>query len=68
MSHFAAGSKKASAPKLQVEKNYSAEEIDEMAMQLLPGDILSGLVDSNWKTRLAAVEQLMEVMKFIYLL
>ncbi|XP_034182971.1 msps cytoskeleton-associated protein 5 isoform X1 [Osmia lignaria lignaria] len=58
-----AGSKKASAPKLQVEKNYSAEEIDEMAMQLLPGDILSGLVDSNWKTRLTAVEQLMEFVK-----
>lgn len=32
-----------------------------MAIQMLPGDILTGLVDSNWKTRLAAVEQLLEV-------
>ncbi|XP_076386663.1 msps cytoskeleton-associated protein 5 isoform X2 [Megachile rotundata] len=58
-----AASKKSSATKLQVEKNYSIEEIDEMAMQLLPGDILSGLVDSNWKTRLAVVEQLLEFVK-----
>lgn len=34
-----------------------------MAIQMLPADILSGLVDSNWKTRLAAVEQLLEVIE-----
>ncbi|KOC71291.1 Cytoskeleton-associated protein 5 [Habropoda laboriosa] len=56
-------SKKSSSTKLQTEKNYSVEEIEEMAMQLLPSDILSGLADSNWKARLAAVEQLLEVIK-----
>ncbi|XP_076762978.1 msps cytoskeleton-associated protein 5 [Xylocopa sonorina] len=57
-----AGSKKSST-KVQTEKNYSAEEVEEMALQFLPSDILSGLVDSNWKTRLAAVEQLLEFVK-----
>ncbi|OAD59416.1 Cytoskeleton-associated protein 5 [Eufriesea mexicana] len=56
-------SKKPSTTKLQTEKNYSIEEIEEMAIQMLPGDILTGLVDSNWKTRLAAVEQLLEFVK-----
>ncbi|XP_076289585.1 msps cytoskeleton-associated protein 5 isoform X1 [Lasioglossum baleicum] len=56
-------SKKSSATKVQTEKNYSAEEIDEMAVQYLPGDILPGLVDTNWKTRLSAVEQLLENVK-----
>lgn len=46
----------------QAEKNYSIEEIEEIAGQILSTDILSGLVDSNWKTRLSAVEQLLEVM------
>ncbi|CAK9821655.1 Protein mini spindles [Anthophora retusa] len=56
-------SKKSASAKLQTEKNYSIEEIEEMAMQLLPGDILSGLADSNWKARLAATEQLSEFIK-----
>ncbi|KAK1119716.1 hypothetical protein K0M31_013134 [Melipona bicolor] len=60
-----AGSKKSTSTKIQAEKNYSIEEIEEMAIQMLPNDILSGLVDSNWKTRLAAVEQLLEFVKQI---
>ncbi|XP_033322448.2 msps cytoskeleton-associated protein 5 isoform X2 [Megalopta genalis] len=56
-------SKKLSTAKTQTEKNYSAEEIDEMAIQYLAADILSGLVDTNWKTRLSAVEQLLEFVK-----
>ncbi|XP_014206626.1 protein mini spindles isoform X2 [Copidosoma floridanum] len=43
-----------------VEKNLSNEEVDEMAAELLPAEVLSGLVDANWKTRLVAVEQLNE--------
>ncbi|CAK9799265.1 Protein mini spindles [Anthophora plagiata] len=56
-------SKKSASAKLQTEKNYSIEEIEEMAVQLFPGDIISGLADSNWKARLAAVEQLSEFVK-----
>ncbi|OXU27451.1 hypothetical protein TSAR_002490 [Trichomalopsis sarcophagae] len=54
---------KKSAPKPQVEKNLSNEEIDEMASETLPKEVLSGLVDTNWKNRLAAVEQLTEHVK-----
>lgn len=50
---------------VQMERNYSPEEIDEMAMQLLPVEVITGLVDSNWKTRLAAVTQLLETIKMM---
>lgn len=54
----------ASAKKaIQIEKNYSPEEIEEMATELLPAEIITGLVDSNWKTRLAAVTQLSDSIK-----
>lgn len=53
------------AKKKQVEKNLSNEEVDEMAAEMLPSDILSGLVDTNWKSRLAAVEQLANVMQLL---
>ncbi|XP_053980065.1 protein mini spindles [Hylaeus volcanicus] len=56
-------SKKPSTTKTQAEKNYSAEEIEEMAADCLPPDIISGLVDSSWKNRLSAVEQLLEFVK-----
>ncbi|XP_032674241.1 protein mini spindles isoform X2 [Odontomachus brunneus] len=49
--------------KQPTERNYSPEEIDEMAAQLLPAEVISGLVDSNWKTRLAAITQLLDVVK-----
>lgn len=60
----AANATKKSAPKLQIEKNLSSEEVDEIASQILPNDVISGLVDSNWKTRLSAVEQLTDVIIF----
>lgn len=34
----------------------SPEEIEERASEFLPSDILPSLADSNWKTRLQAVE------------
>ena len=58
-----ASSKKSSAPKVQIERNLSSEEVDEMAAQIFPSDIMSGLIDANWKTRLAAVEQLADFIK-----
>ncbi|XP_050457751.1 protein mini spindles isoform X2 [Cataglyphis hispanica] len=50
---------------VRIERNYSPEEIDEMAAQLLPTEIITGLVDSNWKTRLAAVTQLSDTIKMM---
>lgn len=43
---------------LPSERDMSAEEIDEKAGEILPGEIVQGLADSNWKTRLAANELL----------
>lgn len=51
-------SKSASTAKasLPTEREMTTEEIDERASELLPTEILSGLVDSNWKTRLSSAE------------
>lgn len=38
------------------EQELSSEEIDARAEQLLNPDVISGLGDSNWKTRLSAVQ------------
>lgn len=54
-----AGTKKSSS-KSQPERNLSAEEVDELASQMLSAEIISGLTDSNWKIRLSASEQLSE--------
>ncbi|XP_033245413.1 protein mini spindles isoform X4 [Drosophila miranda] len=54
----AAASKAANAKALATERDMPAEEVQDKAEEMLPAEILSGLVDSNWKTRLAAVEQL----------
>ena len=54
---------KKSQPKSQAERNLTPEEVDEIAAETLPNEVISGLVDSNWKTRLAAAEQLFEIVK-----
>lgn len=43
---------------LPSEKDLSQEEIDEKVLELLPGDVITGLADANWKGRLAAVESM----------
>ncbi|XP_075144910.1 msps cytoskeleton-associated protein 5 isoform X3 [Haematobia irritans] len=54
-------SKSASTAKvLATEREMTPEEIQAKAEELLPPNILSGLVDSNWKNRLAAVESLLQ--------
>lgn len=51
-------SKSASTTKiaLPTERDMTPEEVDEKATELLPAEIPSGLVDSNWKTRLSTAE------------
>ncbi|XP_014474078.1 PREDICTED: cytoskeleton-associated protein 5 isoform X2 [Dinoponera quadriceps] len=53
----------APSKKQPTERSYSPEEVDELAAQLLPAEVISGLVDSNWKTRLQAVTQLSDTVK-----
>lgn len=38
--------------------NHSAEEADDLAMDLVPTSIAADLSDANWKTRLAALEEM----------
>lgn len=48
------------------EKDLSQEEVDERASAIFSEEIISGLSDSNWKTRLSAVEQLTQVCLYSY--
>ncbi|XP_017091916.2 protein mini spindles isoform X2 [Drosophila bipectinata] len=50
---------KGSGKALATERELAPEEVQAKAEEILPADILSGLVDSNWKNRLASVEQLL---------
>ena len=43
------------------ERDLSPEEVDERASELFPSDCLAGLTDTNWKTRLSAVEQFNQI-------
>lgn len=43
------------------ERELSQEEVDEKAESLFPAEMLNGLADSNWKLRLAAVEQFIQI-------
>lgn len=45
-----------SKPALPTEREMSPEEVDERAAELMPSEILSGLIDSNWKNRLSSAE------------
>lgn len=55
----AAPAKSVAAKSPAREREMSPDEVQDKADELLPADILSGLVDTNWKNRLAAVEQLL---------
>nr|XP_036673336.1 protein mini spindles isoform X5 [Drosophila suzukii] len=50
---------KATGKALATERELTPEDLQEKSEEILPADILNGLVDSNWKNRLAAVEQLL---------
>jgi len=47
----------------KIEKELSPEEVEEKAAAILPADVISGLVDANWKARLAAMESFNQVKK-----
>jgi cytoskeleton-associated protein 5 len=56
-------SKSASTAKvLPTERDMSSEEVDEKAAEILPADVVSGLVDGAWKTRLAAAESFTQLL------
>lgn len=47
---------------LPTERDMSPEEVDEQASEILTPDILSGLGDSDWKTRLSAVQNFQQAL------
>lgn len=49
-----------------VERELTPEEVDEKAESILPPDMLTGLADLQWKVRMTAVEQFLQVTSSIY--
>lgn len=47
---------------LPTERELSQEEVDEQALEILPPDVISGLCDSNWKTRLSSIETFLQLL------
>ncbi|KAI5733008.1 hypothetical protein M8J76_006606 [Diaphorina citri] len=47
--------------KVTSEKDLSDEEVEERAGEMLPPNMVADLTDVNWKTRLAAMEQLLPI-------
>ena len=45
----------------KLERELTPEEADEKAAVVLPADVVSGIGDSNWKTRLGAMESMIQV-------
>lgn len=43
------------------EKEISDDELENLALTFLSPEILSGMVDSNWKTRLSKVQEFSQV-------
>ncbi|XP_070492118.1 protein mini spindles isoform X2 [Chironomus tepperi] len=47
---------------LPTERELSQEEVDEQAPEILPPEVISGLCDSNWKTRLQSIETFLQLL------
>ncbi len=50
----------------KLEKELSPEEVEEKAAAILPPEVITGITDANWKTRLGAMESLMQVFDFVF--
>ncbi|XP_045035689.1 cytoskeleton-associated protein 5 [Daphnia magna] len=47
----------------KIEKELSPEEVEEKAAAILPPDVITGITDANWKTRLGAMESMMQTIQ-----
>lgn len=50
----------AKAVEEKVERELSSEEAEEKAAAILPPDVMTGITDANWKTRLGAMEAMIQ--------
>jgi cytoskeleton-associated protein 5 len=52
----------------KLEKELSLEEVEEKAAAILPPEVITGITDANWKTRLGAMESVIQVFHFFFIL
>lgn len=57
----------AKATEEKVERELTPEEAEEKAGAILPAEVMTGMVDSNWKNRLSSMETMMQVVFFSYM-
>jgi len=49
------------SPPIENEREFDDDEVEELALTFCSSEILNGMVDSNWKTRLANVQEFSQV-------
>lgn len=47
---------------LPSERELSPEEVEEQASEILSSEVISGLTDTNWKTRLSSIESFLQLL------
>jgi len=55
-------------PPIQNEREFDDDEVEELALTFCSSEILNGMVDANWKTRLANVQEFSQVCHFFFLI
>lgn len=48
-------------PPIETEKEIGEDELGEIALTFCSSEILNGMVDANWKTRLSKVQEFSQV-------
>lgn len=64
---FISGGRKAipskALPPIESEREINDEELKELALTICSSEVLNGMIDANWKTRLANVQEFSQVFK-----
>lgn len=61
-------------PPIENEREFDDDEVAELALTFCSSEILNGMVDANWKTRFASVQEFSQVcisfllFKIVYLI
>lgn len=53
-------------PQIESEKEIGDDELEEIAVTFCSPEIINGMVDANWKTRLANVQEFSQVCIHFY--
>jgi len=52
---------------IQNERDFDDDEVEELALTFCSSEILNGMVDANWKTRLANIQEFSQVCVICFL-